>query len=165
MTKKIVRFTYYVNSSTVEMKASSAWILNHWDKFVTSKMTQLGTNNRVMFHPALREVVVYYLSVSIDNDSSRAIINERNPIFYSFENFSSAYCAFIKYFGNYFYNDVEMGFGTDFYELWYSRDKADSRSTDVTFFEENEGYIEFLVEKREPKKKGKYIFMVKMEHM
>ena len=157
--KKTIRFTYYYDSKNIEMKASTKLVLENWTKQVTTKMTKVGTHNRILSTPVKRDLVTFILSINTENDSSKAIISERNPIFYTIEDFSDAYCSFIRYFRRFWNDDIanDMRFGIDFYDLWYVSSKIDPRITRRIFFEENEGYVEFIVNKRQHKNSEAFI--------
>ena len=151
--KKNIRFTYKYDSKSIEMKASLAWIEESWTKQVTTKATKTGTHNRKLTQSVEREMTTFIFSISTEDEISQAIIHEHNPIFYTVEDFSKAYCDFINYFSRHWCGDIsaEMGFGADFYDLWYETSHSLPICTSDLFFSSNEGYIEFTVDKRNHK--------------
>lgn len=158
--ESVVHCNYYTETGKTVMSASTHWMKNAWRKQIHTASTLKGTRDRIMKSRSIKQLGVFYYSIYLDSDSSRAIIGKRHPIFYDFDSFSKPFRKFVKSFIKLIHIDDSnstMCFIEDFYNTWFKVPKTDKRSTKDRFLQDNEGYMKFVISKRAHSDKQKSI--------
>lgn len=155
-----VRISYFISTCKIEVSGSTQWMIDKWKKQIYTSSTLKGTQNRTLKSRAMHSLGAFYYVILTDNEGCSAIIDKKHPIFYDIDSFSEPYQEFVQHFvKNVKLEDTtkDIWFLIEFYNTWFDKTSKDSRRTEQKFFEDNEGYIKFLISEKKRTDEAKTI--------
>lgn len=149
----IIRVNLYRPTNKITVSATAHWLKRKWTLINHNAKTNIGTKNRINVNAEFHQLGCFYNCIIIEKDSSNAILAKHHPIFYALDSFSNVYQNFVKYYCKKFPitddTDEDIWFINEFYKTWCTSVKVDERKTEQKFFEDNEGFIEFEISKKQ----------------
>lgn len=148
--KSVLYFTYLIMTAVVEMEATIDWLLDNWEKHVVEKTTFIGSQQRKSVRAITRAYRYYTLSIDVTSDTSFAILNSLNPIYYNRTDFSPCYHGFVSYFCRckhipWFRDNIDFSFMYEYYEIFLSKNVNKNETTYECFAAKNQGYFKFII--------------------
>ncbi len=163
--KSILYFTYLIMTVAVEIEATMNWILSVWDKHVVEQKSFIGSQRRESVHSITRVYRYYTLTIDTSSDTSFAILNNLDPIYYDLNDFSACYHGFVSHFCTckkipWFRDNYDFAFMYEYYETFFSKNVNRKGTTYDCFVKKNQGYFKFIISEWMADDDDKYVSMI-----
>ena len=137
---------------TMTVKANLVWIVTNWEHSTKIQKVYADFRNRPLRKAKDQELYFYQLNINIQENSTFAIFNAPNAVFYPPDSFSEGFNRFCHYlhYHKKLPKSSENLFICDFISTWIRQPTKEKETTFNSFINATEGFIQFDITSDRP---------------